>query len=293
MMADPAPPSIPAPAKINLYLHVTGKRPDGYHLLDSLIAFAGIQDRVSVAPADGVSLTIEGPYGDDLKGTQDDNLVLKAARRLGAAAGTEAGADIRLDKRLPVASGIGGGSADAAAALKGLAALWGLTEDTVDMIALAREIGSDVPACLLSTPVFVGATGEDLDPAPPLPRAGVLLVNPGVTLATLSVFENRRGGFSPEMRFDEAPADVAALAEILAERENDLTEPALGLSPVIADVLAALEAAPDCRFQRMSGSGATCFGLFDDQEAAEAAIPAVEREGWWVAATRFRETGTA
>ncbi|MCH7938084.1 MAG: 4-(cytidine 5'-diphospho)-2-C-methyl-D-erythritol kinase, partial [Proteobacteria bacterium] len=120
MMADPAILSIPAPAKINLYLHLTGKRPDGYHLLDSLIAFAGIHDRVSMAPADGLSLTIEGPYGDDLKEKQDDNLVLKAARRLAEAAGIDAGADIRLDKRLPVAAGIGGGSADAAAALTGL-----------------------------------------------------------------------------------------------------------------------------------------------------------------------------
>ena len=126
MMADPARLSIPAPAKINLYLHLTGKRSDGYHLLDSLIAFVGIHDRVLVAPADGLSLTIEGPFGDDLKGTQTDNLVLKAARRLADSAGTEAGADIRLDKRLPVASGIGGGSADAAAALTGLSELWGV-----------------------------------------------------------------------------------------------------------------------------------------------------------------------
>ena len=284
--------TIAAPAKINLYLHVISRRADGYHELDSLMAFTDLGDSLTVEKAGESTIEASGPFADRLP-DGEDNLVIRAALALAEATGRRPDVRFDLTKNLPVAAGLGSGSADAAAALKGLAALWGLAEDTVDMTALAREIGSDVPACLGSTPVFVGATGEALDPAPPLPRAGVLLVNPGVTLATPSVFENRRGGFSPPMRFDEAPADVAALAAILAERENDLTEPALGLSPVIADVLAALEAAPDCRFQRMSGSGATCFGLFDDQEAAEAAIPAVEREGWWVAATRFREAATA
>lgn len=284
--------TVAAPAKINLYLHIIGRRADGFHELDSLLVFTELADSLTMEKAEGPKLEADGPFADRLP-DDEGNLVVRAAHALAEATGRRADAGFKLTKNLPVAAGLGSGSADAAAALKGLAALWGLAEDAVDMIALGREIGSDVPACLLSVPVYVGATGEDLEEAPPLPRAGVLLVNPGVTLSTPSVFENRRGGFSPEMRFDEAPADVAALAGILAERENDLTESALGLSPVIADVMAALETAPGCRFARMSGSGATCFGLFDDQAAAEAAVPAVEREGWWVAATRFRETGTS
>ncbi|MEE9194945.1 MAG: 4-(cytidine 5'-diphospho)-2-C-methyl-D-erythritol kinase, partial [Alphaproteobacteria bacterium] len=214
MMADPVRLSIPAPAKINLYLHLTGKRSDGYHLLDSLIAFAGTHDRVSMAPADRLSLTIEGPYGDGLKGKEADNLVLKAARHLGAAARTEAGADIRLDKRLPVASGIGGGSADAAAALSGLSELWGI--DGTDMEKLALELGADVPACLLGSAAFIGGIGEEITAARALPAAGLVLVNPGVTLATPDVFKARQGGFSLPGRFAEAPATVTELAALLA-----------------------------------------------------------------------------
>ncbi|MAF96583.1 MAG: 4-(cytidine 5'-diphospho)-2-C-methyl-D-erythritol kinase [Rhodospirillaceae bacterium] len=296
MMADPAPPSIPAPAKINLYLHVTGKRPDGYHLLDSLIAFAGIQDRVSVAPADGVSLTIEGPYGDDLKGTQDDNLVLKAARRLGAAAGTEAGADIRLDKRLPVASGIGGGSADAAAALTGLSELWGVDgAGGPDLEKLALELGADVPACLFGSAAFIGGIGEEIDRSPALPPAWLVLVNPGAVLSTPEVFAAREGEFSEPARFDGAPESARALADILARRGNDLTAAAISLRPAIGDVVKVLEAADECLLARMSGSGATCFGLFDDAGGAAraAAVISQGRPEWWVrAAPLLDETRT-
>lgn len=303
-MADPARLSIPAPAKINLYLHVTGKRPDGYHLLDSLIAFAGIQDRVSVAPADGVSLTIEGPYGDDLKGTQDDNLVLKAARLLGAAAGIEAGADIRLDKRLPVASGIGGGSADAAAALTGLSELWGVARagggagggaGGPDLKKLALELGADVPVCLFGSAAFIGGIGEEIDRSPTLPPAWLVLVNPGAVLSTPEVFAAREGEFSEPARFDGAPESARALADILAQRGNDLTAAAISLRPAIGDVLKVLEAADECLLARMSGSGATCFGLFDDAGGAAraAAVISQGRPEWWVrAAPLLDETRT-
>lgn len=296
MMADPAILSIPAPAKINLYLHVTGKRPDGYHLLDSLIAFAGIQDRVSVAPADGVSLTIEGPYGDDLKGTQADNLVLRAARHLGAAAGTEAGADIRLDKRLPVASGIGGGSADAAAALTGLSELWGVDgAGGPDLEKLALDLGADVPACLFGSAAFIGGIGEEIARSPALPPAWLVLVNPGAALSTPEVYAAREGEFSQPARFDDAPESAQALADILAGRGNDLTAAAIRLRPAIGDVLKALEAADECLLARMSGSGATCFGLFDDAGGAARAAAMISQghPEWWVrAAPLLDETRT-
>ncbi len=287
MMADPALLSIPAPAKINLYLHVTGNRPDGYHLLDSLIAFAGIHDRVSVAPADGLSLTIEGPYGDDLKGKETDNLVLKAARHLGAAAGTEAGADIRLDKRLPVASGIGGGSADAAAALTGLSELWGVDgAGGPDLEKLALDLGADVPVCLFGSAAFIGGIGEEIARSPALPPAWLVLVHPGVALSTPEVFAAREGEFSEPARFDNAPESAQALADILAGRGNDLTAAAISLRPAIGDVLKALEAADECLLARMSGSGATCFGLFDDAGGAAraAAVMSQNRPEWWVRA---------
>ncbi len=287
MMADPASLRIPAPAKINLYLHLTGKRSDGYHLLDSLIAFAGIHDRVSVAPADGLSLTIEGPYGDDLKGTQADNLVLKAARRLAVAAGTEAGADIWLDKRLPVASGIGGGSADAAAALTGLSELWGVDgAGGPDLEKLALDLGADVPVCLFASAAFIGGIGEEIARSPALPPAWLVLVHPGVALSTPEVFAAREGGFSEPARFDDAPESAQALADILAGRGNDLTAAAISLRPAIGDVLKALEAADECLLARMSGSGATCFGLFDDAGGAAraAAIMSQNHPQWWVRA---------
>ena len=287
MMADSARLSIPAPAKINLYLHLTGKRSDGYHLLDSLIAFAGIHDRVSMAPAAGLSLTIEGPYGDDLKETQADNLVLKAARRLAEIAGTDAGADIRLDKRLPVASGIGGGSADAAAALTGLSELWGIDgAGGPDLEKLALELGADVPACLFGSAAFIGGIGEEIARSPALPPAWLVLAHPGVALSTLEVFAAREGGFSEPARFDDAPESAQALADILARRGNDLTAAACGLRPAIGDVLTVLEAADECLLARMSGSGATCFGLFDDAGGAAraAAIMSQNRPQWWVRA---------
>ena len=288
MMADPASLSIPAPAKINLYLHVTGTRPDGYHLLDSLVAFAGIHDRVSVAPADGLSLTIEGPYGDELKGKQADNLVLKAARRLAEAAGIDAGADIRLDKRLPVASGIGGGSADAAAALTGLSELWGIDgAGGPDLEKLGLGLGTDVPACLFGSAAFIGGIGEEITRSPALPPAWLVLVNPGVALSTPEVFAAREGGYSEPARFGDAPGSARALADILARRGNDLTAAACGLVPAVSDVLKALEAADECLLARMSGSGATCFGLFDDAGGAAraAAVMSQSRPEWWVRAS--------
>lgn len=273
-----------APAKLNLYLHVTGKRADGYHLLDSLVAFAGIHDTVIAREADGLTLGIEGPFAAGLTG-DGDNLVLRAARTLGEHAGVSSGVRLTLIKRLPVASGIGGGSADAAAALRALDSLWGTRAGEDDLAALGLKLGADVPVCLFGRAGFVGGIGEHIVAAPVLPRAWLVLVNPGVPVATAQVFKARRGDFGAAGRFTESPKDAGALAQLLAARRNDLADPAMALCPAIAKVIGALTRAPGCLLARMSGSGATCFGIFDGEAAAVQAargIAAVE-SGWWVA----------
>jgi 4-diphosphocytidyl-2-C-methyl-D-erythritol kinase len=283
-----------APAKVNLYLHVTGRRPDGYHLLDSLVAFADIGDHLTATPAARLSLEITGPEAAGLDGlAADDNLVLRAARRLAAAAGVETGAALRLGKHLPVAAGIGGGSSDAAAALKLLTRLWQLPFDRRLLLRLGAELGADVPACLLARPVWVGGIGERLAPAPPLPRAGILLSNPRHPLATAAVFAARRGRFSAPARFTRVPWTAAGLALQLAERGNGLTKAAISLVPEIADLLGELTRLPGALLARMSGSGATCFALFPDRGAAirAAAILAARRPRWWCAAGALGSSG--
>lgn len=282
--------TVEAPAKINLYLHVVGRRSNGYHELESLIAFTDEFDTLTFEPSDGLTLEISGTFAPRLP-ESEDNLVLRAARALGEAAGINPLARIRLQKELPVAAGLGSGSADAAAALRGLAMLWGLRESEVDLKEVGFRLGTDIPACLVSDTVHVSGVGEQLAPGPALPNAGIVLVNPGITLATPSVFKARKGGFSPEAPMIEPPASLGAFVRELEDRSNDLTEPALRLAPVIREVLSALEAAPGCRLARLSGSGATCFGLFDDPAAAEAAAATIDVEGWWVRPTKFRASG--
>jgi len=282
--AGPAVLHLSAPAKINLYLHVTGRRADDYHLLDSLVAFAGLADGIELGPSRDFEIAVDGPFAE-ASGPPEDNLALRAARALAAAAHIHVGARIRVTKHIPAAAGLGGGSADAAAVLTGLLRLWDVPGDAVDLASIGLQLGADVPACLAGRPVFVGGIGEEIADAPPLPAAGLVLVNPGVAVSTPSIFAGRRGGFSTAARFAAAPSSVAELAAILEARNNDLTEAACRLAPVIDDVLAALSAAPGCRLARMSGSGATCFGLFDDAASAAAALPSVRRGDWWAAAT--------
>lgn len=277
-----------APAKINLYLHVTGRRADGYHLLDSLVAFAAVHDTVVAEKAASLTLAVAGPFAGALS-AEPDNLVLRAARALADAAGVRPGAALRLVKRLPVASGIGGGSADAAATLLAASELWGLARDPETLAKIGLALGADVPACLAGKAAQVGGIGEKIDPAPPLPRAPLVLVNPLVPLSTPSVFKARSGPFSQPAPFAAAPGDARDLAEALSARGNDLMPAALGLVPEIANVLAALEAQPGCLLARMSGSGATCFALFaraDEARGAAAAIRAA-RPGWWVEASEL------
>jgi 4-diphosphocytidyl-2-C-methyl-D-erythritol kinase len=266
-------------------LHVIGRRGDGYHLLDSLVAFADIGDEVVAAPSDILSLAVTGPEAGAIAGLSDDNLVLRAARRLAAHCGIAPGAALRLDKRLPVASGIGGGSSDAAATLRALAALWGRPLDDTAM-EIAAGLGADVPACLAGGPVWVGGVGERLDKLPGLPPLGDVLANPRRELATAAVFRARQGAFTAGEQPRHAPEDAAALIALLRRCRNDLTEAALGLMPEIAAVLDRLAALPDAQLARMSGSGATCFALFPERAAAERAAAALAEaeSGWWVKA---------
>jgi 4-diphosphocytidyl-2-C-methyl-D-erythritol kinase len=274
-----------APAKINLYLHVVGTREDGYHLLDSLVAFADIGDSVSAAPAAALSLAVNGPEAGGVAGLGDDNVVLRAARALAASAGISAGAALHLQKHLPTAAGIGGGSADAAAALRVLDRLWGGPVSGDRLQELALELGADVPACLAGRPVWLGGIGERIEPAPPLPPLGIVLANPRRPLPTPEVFRARRGPFGATARFNPHQ-DAAGFAAQLGSRRNDLTEAALGLMPVIETLLGRLAGLPGAFLARMSGSGATCFALFADREEALAAAAVLARlePGWWRAA---------
>ncbi len=269
-----------APAKVNLYLHVTGRRADGYHLLDSLTAFPPIGDLVAAEPADGLTLAITGPFAAGLQ-AEPDNLVLRAARALAAHAGIAAHAALNLHKVLPVASGIGGGSADAAATLRLLCRLWRLDIPPAALAEIGIRLGADIPVCLRSVPTRMRGVGEILTLAPALPSAGLILVNPGVAVATPAVFRARIGAFSPEAILPASWPDAESLVGDLARLGNDLQAPAVSLCPEIAQTLAALAALPECQLARMSGSGATCFALFGSAATAIRAAAALPQNHWW------------
>ena len=267
-----------ARAKVNLALHVMGRRADGYHLLDSLVAFADFGDVVTVEPAPSLSLSITGPMAAGLS-AGPDNLVLKAAQMLGS----PLGAAITLEKRLPIASGIGGGSADAAATMQALGALWGCAlPDAGQVLAL----GADVPVCLAGQSCRMAGIGDQISPIA-LPPAHLVLVNPGVGLSTAAVFGALLCRDNPPLPPAAPMPDAVALAAYLCHCRNDLEAPALSLVPQIGAVLAALQGQTGCLLARMSGSGATCFGLFASASAAEAAATALRAQSaaWWVQAT--------
>ena len=294
------PPSsfFAARAKLNLYLKIMGRRADGYHLLESLVGFCSTGDRVRAEPGTGLSLSIEGPFAPALQGAPSaDNLVLRAAAALADWVryneARDMGAHLVLDKHLPVASGIGGGSADAAAALNALRALWRLSIDDASLKALGAKLGADVPACLAGTPALMSGIGDVLTSVPAFPETPILLVNPGVPLATPQVY---RAFAAASPVLDGAAGSVpvgpwasagAMVADLITTR-NDLEPVAIALCPAIAEVLDAVRAAPGCRFARMSGSGASCFGIFETGElAARAAERLRARPGWWTAACRL------
>jgi 4-diphosphocytidyl-2-C-methyl-D-erythritol kinase len=289
-LGDP-PLTTRAPAKINLSLHVLGRRADGYHELESFVAFAGIGDTLTLAPGQDLSLSIEGPTAARA-GPPDTNLVLKAARNL-----LQRHARLRLGafhlvKRLPVAAGIGGGSSDAAAALRLLARLNGLSLDHPAVFDAACATGADVPVCLHARARVMRGIGERLGPPLRLPPLFAVLVNPGVALSTAEVFGALEwpDGAPNTAIHPSTDLDASNLVERLAETRNDLEPPARRLAPVIGDALALLGGTPECRLARMSGSGATVFGLFDDCAASAAAARQVRRARpeWWVKATVLR-----
>jgi len=280
--------SVFAPAKINLCLHVGEKRADGFHALQSLVAFADIGDVLEFSPAETLELIVAGPFAETLR-EESDNLVLRAARLLAGHARCNAGATITLTKNLPVASGIGGGSADAAAALLGLAKLWQLNIARGELAALAATLGSDVPVCLDSKPAWMEGRGERIAPAGPLPIMAMVLVNPGVAVATADVFRSlakRRGtGTLDHTARLQSPGE---LMTFLRTTGNDLEVPARALAPAIVQVLDELARMPGVELARMSGSGATCFALFEDGNSAEMAAIALSHSHpqWWVKATQ-------
>jgi 4-diphosphocytidyl-2-C-methyl-D-erythritol kinase len=263
----------PAPAKVNLALHVRGKLPDGRHRIETVFAFCTDGDKLAAEPSKELTLQTVGPFASELGGNADDNLVIKAARALREKAGVGKGASLILTKKLPVASGIGGGSVDAAAALRLLTRMWGV--DPSHAAAVAPTIGADVPACLLSMTSRGDGAGDELQ----LVDAGVsnmpiLLVNPRVPLSTREVFAAWNG------------QDKGPLGEWRAGR-NDLEAAAVEQAPLIGAVLAWLALQPGADFVRMSGSGATCFALFESEEARDRAEVAVPRE-WWRLASFLR-----
>lgn len=277
--------SVFAPAKINLALHVTGQRPDSYHRMDMLVAFASVGDTVSVQAADVDSFAVSGRYALAVP-ADAANLVLRARDALRAAADRRQPVAIALDKQLPPASGMGGGSSDAAATLKALMRLWDIAPGAIDLAALALGLGADVPMCLAGRALRARGVGEILDPVAGLPQIAALLVNPGVEVATPAVFRALKKKDNAPLPDFPGAADAMELAAWLVETRNDLQTPAIGLAPAIGEALAALEATNPL-FARMTGSGATCFGIFGTDIDAAAAADRISsaHPGWYVAAT--------
>lgn len=281
-----------APAKVNLTLHVLGRRPDGYHEIESLVAFAGIRDRLAFRPDEQLGLAVDGPTSN-AAGAGDENLVLKAARALAARVEGLRLGHFALDKQLPVAAGLGGGSSDAAAALRLLAKINELSLDDESVRAAAEATGADVPVCLDPRARIMRGIGEVLSDPMSLPELPAVLVNPGVAVPTKDVFAALAapaltGPPQPD-EFIAINTDAASLIPMLAARRNDLQIPAIKTQAVIADVLVALERSANCLLARMSGSGATCFGLYGSMGTAEDAASRMQaaHPGWWVRATRL------
>ncbi|WP_439575853.1 4-(cytidine 5'-diphospho)-2-C-methyl-D-erythritol kinase [Phreatobacter sp.] len=288
-----------APAKVNLTLAARRRRPDGYHDLESLVMFAATGDDLTFVPGgESFHLTVSGRTAD-AAGLPDDNLVLRAASHLAALVRGLPRGRFRLTKRLPVAAGLGGGSSDAAAALRLLARASGLAPDDPRLVEAARLTGADVPVCLACRSRMMRGTGAELGPVPGLPFLPAVLVNPGVAVSTPDVF--RRLGLAPG---EERPGDPAAavetmdwpdrrsaqraaLVQLASTSRNDLEVPAQAIAPGVGEALALLSRTDGCRLARMSGSGATIFGLFDSGRAAAAAASAVRqvRPHWWIRPT--------
>lgn len=277
-----------APAKINLYLHITGRRADGYHFLDSLVAFTHVGDRMTLEEADDFSFVIDGPMAPALHGQDpENNLAVRAVRLLGATLNKKLKFKLTLTKNLPVASGIGGGSTDAAAALRLMAMREKMAPDAALLHEIAATLGQDIPCCLAAQTCYFRDIGNVTDPGPELPLTHIILANPGVALPTPSVYKAREGAFDPPARLERIPQTSAELADLLKERTNSLYRAANSLCPTIQTVLDEIEHQEGCLLARMSGSGATCFGLFSDRASAKNAAAKIYQAhtDWWVVPT--------
>jgi 4-diphosphocytidyl-2-C-methyl-D-erythritol kinase len=266
-----------APAKVNLFLHILGKRADGYHLLESLVVFAAAADTLSLTHAEKLSLHVAGPFAQALD--DSENLVLRAARAWAERSGHDPAVALKLTKNLPVAAGLGGGSADAAAALRLLARRYAPLPEA-ELFEVALSLGADVPVCLRSRPARIFGVGERVEEAPKLPPFGLVLANPGIKLATASVFRAHSLPPSEPVRLAPVWADARKMAEDLRPLRNDLEQAACTLCPPIAEVLSAIAATEGCLLARMSGSGPTCFGLYERAEQAERAAELLPKS-WW------------
>ncbi|MCF8495408.1 MAG: 4-(cytidine 5'-diphospho)-2-C-methyl-D-erythritol kinase [Alphaproteobacteria bacterium] len=279
-----------APAKINLYLHVTGRRPDGYHSLDSLVAFADTGDLLTLEPAKDFSFSIEGPFAGMFRGGENggdlhsSNLVVRAVRAMAEIARQTPRFRVVLTKNLPLASGLGGGSADAAAVLRALCDLWDLPMDDPRLLPLMMGLGTDVPVCLNSVPARLRGAGEILEDAPALPPLPAVLIHPDIPCPTSAVFARYAGPFSQSPSLPETFGSPEDLIAFLKDRDNDLYPAAAALVPEITQALESLSAFETCLLARMAGSGSSCFGLFSTEEAARNAsgILAARHPGWWV-----------
>ena len=277
-----------APAKLNFFLHITGKRVDGYHLIESLAGFTEFGDMVEFSDASELSLALDGPFASSLK-ADNDNLVLRAARALQLHCGQARGARIVLHKHIPMGAGLGGGSSDAAAALKGLAQLWQLSIPEAELQRLALPLGSDVPVCLQQKTAWVSGIGEYVRPVDIKIAGWILLLNPAIALLTADVYRRFSAPFRPASAPLPSLSGFDALVAAMQLRHNDLEAPAIALLPVIAEQLSLLRSTDGCKIARMSGSGATCYALYDNKQQAELAAHTIQSKqpSWWVQLTTF------
>ncbi len=279
-----------APAKINLFLHITGKLEKEYHSLDSLVVFADIGDEIIIDMAPSFSFEVRGPFAEyfskkERGSTLDNpNLVVRAARALSQITNKQLNLKITLIKNLPLASGLGGGSSDAAATLWGLMDFWDIPHDERYIFPMMEKLGADIPVCLKCRPSVIRGFGNIIDEAPTMPEIPVVLVNPLVNCPTKDVFLNRSGSFKNESALPRKFSSVHTLVKTLSSLGNDLTVSATKHVPEISNILTAIEMENGCLLARMTGSGATCFGLFESLEKAEKAASSIQLENpdWWV-----------
>jgi len=273
-----------APAKINLFLHIIGKLPNGYHALESLFVFANQGDRLQFQPASHLTLEVTGPFHDALTdAAPEHNLVYKAALALQKISGTTKGAKITLEKNIPIAAGLGGGSSDAATTIRSLMALWELDIPEPELYALATSLGADIPSCLYGKACYVEGLGEKLTPIT-FPKVPLVLVTPPCAISTIWSYQQIRPPYTASLEhFPTAFEDMDGLVQLLSSTQNDMAAAAHSKEPMIHEVLDALATSEGCLLSRLSGSGPTCYGLFENIEAADHAATQLQQEhpDWW------------